>query len=195
MTRALVIVVSTLVIGLWLPVPVHAGQAAEPTPSIPADYVIGPGDILSVVFWRDNEMSLEVVVRPDGKISMPLLYDVDASGLTPEQLRKRLSEAASELIEAPNVAVVVKAINSRFVYITGKVGKPGPYPIQGSLNVMQLIATAGGVAEYANSKNIVIMRSEGGQAKSFKFNYKDVINQRRVDQNILLKPGDTVVVP
>jgi polysaccharide export outer membrane protein len=181
--------------------PVHAaGQSAGPAPSeagidIPADYVIGPGDVLSIVFWRDNEMSQEVVVRPDGKISMPLLNDVDAAGRTPEQLRRRLSEAASELIEAPSVAVVVKAINSRFVYITGKVAKAGPYPIQGSLSVLQLIATAGGVAEYANSKNIVIMRSEGGQTKSFKFNYKDVINQRRVEQNILLKPGDTVVVP
>jgi polysaccharide export outer membrane protein len=159
------------------------------------DYVIGPGDVLSIVFWRDNEMSQEVVVRPDGKISMPLLNDVDAAGRTPEQLRSRLSEAASELIEAPSVAVVVKAINSRFVYITGKVLKAGPYPIQGSLSVLQLIATAGGVAEYANSKNIVIMRSEGGQTKSFKFNYKEVIHQRRVEQNILLKPGDTVVVP
>jgi polysaccharide export outer membrane protein len=195
------LVLTSLVVVLWFPMPVDAAeQSGGPAPGeavvdIPADYVIGPGDVLSIVFWRDNEMSQEVVVRPDGKISMPLLNDVDAAGRTPEQLRGRLSAAASELIEGPNVAVVVKAINSRFVYITGKVAKPGPYPIQGSLNVLQLIATAGGVAEYANSKNIVIMRSEGGQTKSFKFNYKDVIRQLRVEQNILLKPGDTVVVP
>ena len=162
---------------------------------MPADYVIGPGDVLAIVFWRDEQLSLDVVVRPDGKISMPLLNDIDAAGLTPEQLRHKVLEAASKLIEGPNVAVVVKAINSRLVYITGKVTKAGPYPIIGSLNVLQLIATAGGLQEYADSKNIVIMRVRSNQTQSFKFNYKEVVSQRQLQRNIQLLPGDTVVVP
>lgn len=168
---------------------------ASPAAVVPAGYVIGPDDVLSIVFWRDKEMSADVVVRPDGKISLPLLNDVQAAGLTPEQLRAKLTEAAGKLMEEPTVAVGVKEIHSRKVFITGNVAKPGTYPLSGDMNVLQLIALAGGLAEYADSKNIVIMRNAGGQAESFKFNYKDVVKQKNVQQNILLKPGDTVVVP
>jgi len=162
---------------------------------IPPGYVIGADDILTIVFWRDKEMSAEVGVRPDGKISLPLLNDVDAGGLTPEQLRERLTEAAGKLIEDPNVSVIVKTINSRKVFVTGQVGKPGPYPLSAPSTVLQLLATAGGVLEYAKSKDIRIMRTEGGKQVSYKFNYKDVIEGKNLKQNIELKPGDTVIVP
>ena len=175
--------------GATLPAP------APPPAVVPPGYVIGPDDVLQIVFWRDKEMSADVVVRPDGKISMPLLNDVQAAGLTPEQLRAKLTEAAGKLMEEPTVGVGVKEIHSRKVFITGNVAKPGTYPLSGDMNVLQLIALAGGLAEYADSKNIVVMRNEGGQAQSFKFNYKDVVKQKNVQQNILLKPGDTVVVP
>lgn len=172
-----------------------AASIPPATTPLPAGYVIGPDDLLSVVFWRDKDMSAEVVVRPDGKISLPLLNDVVAAGLTPEQLRVQITEAAGKLLAEPSATVVVKEIHSRKVYITGNVGKPGTYPLSGDMTVLQLIALAGGLAEYADAKNIVIMRTEGGQAQSFKFNYKDVVKQKNVQQNILLKPGDTVVVP
>ena len=161
----------------------------------PSDYVIGPDDVLIVVFWREKEMSTEVTVRPDGKISLPLLNDVQASGFTPEQLRVKLGEAASKFIEEPTVTIVVKQINSRKVFVTGQVNKPGPYPLSGPTTVLQQIATAGGLLEYANSKNILIMRTENGRAVSFKFNYKDVSKGKNLKQNIELKPGDTIIVP
>lgn len=169
--------------------PVPAGA------SLPAGYVIGPDDVLSIVFWRDKDMSAEVVVRPDGKISLPLVNDIQAAGTTPEQLRVLLEEAAGKVIKEPNATVVVKTINSRKVYITGNVLKPGTYPLTGELTVLQLIAVAGGLQEYADSKNIVVMRREDGRDHHFKFNYKDVTKQKKLEQNIALKPGDTVVVP
>jgi polysaccharide export outer membrane protein len=106
-----------------------------------------------------------------------------------------LTAAAEKLVTDPNTTVVVKEIHSRKVFITGNVGKSGTYPLSGDMNVLQLIALAGGLAEYADAKNIVVMRNEAGRTQSFKFNYKDVVKQKNVEQNILLKPGDTVVVP
>src|SRR5262249_4932412 len=148
-----------------------------------------------IVFWRDKDMSTEVAVRPDGKISLPLLNDILAAGLTPETLRQNLTKAASKFIEDPTVTVVVKEINSRKVFITGQVTKPGPYSLTGPTTVVQLIAMAGGLQEYADGKNITIMRTENGKPASFKFNYKDVLHGRNLKQNIELKPGDTVIVP
>jgi polysaccharide export outer membrane protein len=162
---------------------------------LPPGYVIGPEDVLAIVFWRDKDMSADVVVRPDGKISLPLLNDVQAAGSTPDQLRARLAEAAGKFIAEPNTTVVVKEIHSRKVFITGNVAKAGTYPLSGEMNVLQLIALAGGLAEYADTKNIVVMRKEGDRTQAFKFNYKDVIKQKNVQQNIALKPGDVVVVP
>lgn len=164
-------------------------------PALPSDFVIGPGDVLAIVFWRDKEISSEVAVRPDGKISLPLLNDVQAAGLTPDQLRDHLVKAAAVFIAEPSATVVVREINSRKVFITGNVGKPGAYPLTAPMNVMQLIATAGGLLEYANGSKILIMRTEGGRSVTYRFNYKDVSKGKNLKQNIELKPGDTVVVP
>jgi polysaccharide biosynthesis/export protein len=163
--------------------------------TLPTGYLIGADDVLSIVFWRDKDMSVDVVVRPDGRISLPLLNDIQAAGQTPEQLRLQLEKAAAKYIAEPNATVVVKTINSRKVYITGNVVKPGTYPLTGEMSVLQLIAVAGGLQEYADSKKIVVMRKEGGRDQHFSFNYKDVIRQKGLDQNISLKSGDTVVVP
>ena len=178
--------------------PVDSANASPTIPAgvpLPAGYVVGPEDVLSVVFWRDKEMSADVVVRPDGKISLPLLNDVQAAGLTPDQLRAQLADAAGKFVAEPNATVVVKEIHSRKVFITGNVAKAGTYPLSGEMNVLQLIALAGGLAEYADAKNIVVMRKEGDGTHAFKFNYKDVIKQKNVQQNIQLMPGDVVVVP
>jgi polysaccharide export outer membrane protein len=126
---------------------------------------------------------------------MPLLNDVQAAGLTPEQLREVLNKAAEAHIKVPEVTVVVKAINSRKVYIMGQVAKPGPYPLLGPTTVMQMIATAGGLHEFADADNITILRTENGKEVAFRFNYKDVQKRRNLKQNILLKPGDTIIVP
>jgi polysaccharide export outer membrane protein len=163
--------------------------------TLPPGYVIGPDDVLTVVFWREKDMSAEVTVRPDGKISLPLLNDIDAAGITPEQLRLSLEKAAGKLMSEPNASVSVKTINSRKVYITGNVMKPGTFPLTGEMTVLQVIALAGGLQEYADSKNIVILRKVDGREQSFKFNYKDVTKQKHPEQNIALKPGDTVIVP
>jgi polysaccharide export outer membrane protein len=161
----------------------------------PSDYVIGPEDALSVFFWRDKELSADVIVRPDGKISLPLLNDVQAAGFTPEQLRVKLIENARRYIEDPNATVVVRQINSRKVFITGEVQKPGPYVLAAPTTVLQLISMAGGLREYADGKKIVVMRTVDGHPTGFRFNYKEVINRRNLRQNIELKPGDTVIVP
>jgi len=176
--------------------PAKPNATAAPAPVVtPPDYVIGPDDVLDVVFWRDKDMSAEVAVRPDGKISLPLLNDVQAAGLTPPQLRDRLTEEAHRYVEDPNLTVVVKQINSRKVFITGQVQKPGPYALSGPTTVLQLIAMSGGVLEYAHSKKIVVMRTENGRQVSYPFNYNDVISRKNLRQNIELKPGDTVIVP
>jgi polysaccharide export outer membrane protein len=182
------------------PAPPSGAQPATPpgTPGVqpPADYVIGPEDVLAVLFWRDKDLSADnVAVRPDGKISLPLLNDVDAAGLTPDQLRDRITEAAKQYVEDPTVTVIVKVINSRKVFVTGQVLKPGPYPIAGPTTVLQMLALAGGLSEFADSKKIAIMRSEGGKTVSLRFNYNDVVKGKNLQQNILLKPGDTIVVP
>jgi polysaccharide export outer membrane protein len=174
------------------PAPAPVVNAGVPTPE---DYVIGSDDILGIVFWRDKDMTTDVQVRPDGKISLPLLNDVQAAGLTPEQLRTSIRDKADTLLEDPTVSVVVKAINSRRVYITGQVGKPGIYALSDSTTVLQLIAMAGGVGEYADSKKIQIVRTENGKPTSHKFNYQDFVKGKNVSQNIELKPGDTVIVP
>jgi polysaccharide export outer membrane protein len=196
----------TALLALAVAAPTYAqqapnGNAAKPPVKVPAgvptpaDYVIGPDDVLTVVFWRDKDMTSEVTVRPDGKITLPLLNDVQASGLTPDQLRAQLTESASKLFEDPTVVVVVKEINSRKVFVTGNVSKPGVYELSAPTTVLQMIATAGGLLEYAKAKDIRIMRTENGKPVSLKFNYKDVSQGKKLEQNILLKPGDTVIIP
>jgi polysaccharide export outer membrane protein len=175
--------------------PAAADRGSTAASAVRPDYIIGPDDVLTIVFWRDKDMSGDVVVRPDGKISVPLLREIEAAGSTPEQLRARLVEAATRYLEEPDATVVVKEIRSRNVFITGNVAKPGTYPLTTGMKVLQCIALAGGVLEYADTKNIVVIRNESGRQQYHKFNYNDVIRQKRTEQNRELKPGDTIVVP
>jgi polysaccharide biosynthesis/export protein len=175
--------------------PAKPAAAPAETAPLPPGYVIGPEDVLSVVYWKDKDMSADVAVRPDGKISLPLLNDIQAAGLTPAALRDRLTEESKRYLEDPNVTVVVKQINSRKVFVVGEVGKPGPYALATPTTVLQLLATVGGLRDYADSKKIVIIRNEGGKQTRFRFNYKDVTAGKDLRQNIELMPGDTVIVP
>jgi len=171
-----------------------ASAAVTVAPPLPT-YVIGPSDVLSIVFWREKELSSDVLVRPDGNITLPLLNDVRAAGLTPAQLRERIQTEARRFVEDPSPTVVVKEIHSRVVYITGQVDKPGPYPLGTHTTVLQLIATAGGLKEYADGRNILVSRSENGRQLTFAFDYQDLLKHKNFRQNIELSPGDTVVVP
>jgi polysaccharide export outer membrane protein len=170
-----------------------AGSAAVTPP--PPDYTIGVGDVLNIVFWRNMELSGEVVVRPDGKVTVPLVKDVSAVGLTPAQLQSELETAAKRFIQEPDVTVSVRTINSRKVYIQGYVARPAAYQLTGPTTVLQFLALAGGVLEFAKADEILIIRSENGKSTSFKFNYNDVKRAKNLAQNIELKPGDTVIVP
>jgi polysaccharide biosynthesis/export protein len=172
-----------------------AAEATVQGVAVPADYVIGPDDVLQVVFWQEKDLSAEVVVRPDGRISLPLINEVQASGTTPAQLRTAIMQAASRFVTDPSLTIFVKTINSRKVFVMGMVTKPGPYPLNDSMTILQMLATAGGLAEYAKANEIVVMRTEQGQTKSFKFNYNDVRKGKNLQQNIALRPGDTIVVP
>ena len=163
--------------------------------AIPRSYVIGPEDVLGIVYWRDKEMSTDARVRPDGRIALPLINEVQAAGLTPEELQKKITEESKKYMEDASITIVVREINSLKIFITGQVGKPGTYPLTSSMTVIQLIALAGGLNEYANAKNIMIMRKDGDKQVSLKFNYKEVAAGKKLEQNIELKAGDTVVVP
>jgi polysaccharide export outer membrane protein len=177
-----------------------AAQTAAPPKSVqgadlPADYVIGAEDQLGIVFWRDADMSADVTVRPDGIITLPLIGDLRVIGLAPDALRLQIQREAATYVNDANVTVIVKLVNSRKVFITGQVTRPGEYPLTASRNVMQLIALAGGLTEYADAKNIKIMRGAQGQTTVFNFNYREVERAKNLAQNIVLKPGDTLIVP
>jgi polysaccharide biosynthesis/export protein len=160
-----------------------------------ADYVIGPTDVLSIVVWGERDLSSEVTVRPDGKISLPLINDVVAAGLTPEQLRRRLTDGARRFVESPEVTVVVRQVNNNRAFITGQIAHSGPYVLSGPTTVLQLIAMAGGFTDFADKKHVLITRVENGAQRAFTFNYDDVVKRQDMRQNLILKAGDTVVVP
>jgi polysaccharide export outer membrane protein len=177
------------------PAAAHAGAGAARAAEASADYIIGPSDVLNIVFWREKELSSEVLVRPDGKISMPLLNDVMAAGLTPEQLRRTLADAAKRYIEDPVVTVVVKQINNNRVFVMGQVRNPGPFVLTGPTTVLQALAMAGGFTDFADRGHVLVTRVENGAQSTFTFNYDTVVRKGDLSGNLLLKAGDTIVVP
>ena len=173
------------------PAPAPAGSLVTP----PGDYVIGVGDVLSISYYKEKDMTGDYIVRPDGKITLPLLNDLDASGMTTDQLREKLTKESVKYFVDPSITVGVRTINSRKVFIAGGVNKPGAYDLLVPLDVFSLISVAGGLKEYADGKNIVVIRTEGGKQRPLKFNYKEVLAGKNLEQNIPLKPGDRVAVP
>jgi polysaccharide export outer membrane protein len=179
--------------------PKAAQPAADPTATggvaTPEDYVIGPEDVLVVTFWRDDTMSGETLVRPDGKITLRLLGDILAGGLTTPQLGEVLRKAAAKYLEDATVTVVVKQINSRRVTVIGEVARQGEFKLNGPMTVLQAIGQAGGVTEYADKANISVIRTVNGVPKALPFDYEAIMRGRKLEQDIPLKPGDKVVVP
>jgi polysaccharide biosynthesis/export protein len=180
--------------------PVFPQQPPPPAPS-PAtpgqQFVIGLEDVLSIIVWKEPELSVkEVVVRPDGQISLPLVNDIRASGLTPRQLQDAIAEKLKEFVASPNVTVTVIKIMSQTVSLVGEVAKPGIYTLGSPMTVLDLLARSGGFRESAKLKKIKIVRKGAeGATEQFSFNYRDVSSGKNLDQNIALKNGDVVIVP
>lgn len=173
-----------------------AGNGAPIKPVIEGQgYVIGATDTITVSVWKEPELTLSLVVRPDGMISIPLLGDVTAAGLTPMQLSMALTEKLRKYVNEPQVTIIVNSINSRIIYLVGEVNRAGTYPMLPNMTVLMALSGAGGFSQFANTKKIYVLRFEGGVQKKFPFNYKEVIKGKRPEENIMLKPGDTIVVP
>jgi len=178
--------------------PTASGDAPkQPASAAAADgnYVIGAQDVLDISVWKEPEVSRVVPVRPDGKISLPLLNDVQAAGLTPAMLAAQITESLKKYVTSPQVTVIVTTINSQRVYISGEVLKPGAYPMLPGMTVMQALTSAAGFTPFAKMKSIYVLREENGKRTKYPFNYKQVVNGKNTDQDIELKAGDTIVVP
>ena len=160
------------------------------------DYLIGAGDTIQVSVWNEKEASVpSVVVRPDGKITVPLIKDVEVAGLTPRQAEAAITEGLGKFINDPNVTVVIATINSKKVYLIGAVKKEGTLPYTYGMTVMQALSEAGGLTDYAKRKRIYVLRTENGREYRLDFNYEEVIRGERMEQNVVLLAGDTVVIP
>jgi polysaccharide biosynthesis/export protein len=158
------------------------------------DYVIGADDTLHISVWKEPDLSEQLPVRPDGKISMPLLNDVQAAGLTPLQLKDSITERLKKYIADPHVTVVVLAMNSRRIFVTGEVLHSGPMTLLPHMTVLQALSQAG-FTQFANPKAIYLLRTQNGKQEKLPFNYKEVVKGNHPEENIELKPGDTLVVP
>ena len=179
--------------------PKDKGKAADPTQSqqasgASADYVIGPDDSLHISVWKEQELTEAVPVRPDGKISMPLLGDVQAAGLTPTQLADSITEKLKKYISDPRVTIVVTDMKSQRIYVLGEVLHTGPMPLLPDMTVLQALASAG-FTQFANTKGIYILRAENGKQAKIPVPYKQLLRGEAINQNIMLRPGDTIVVP
>lgn len=165
-------------------------------PVVPdANYVIGADDLLDISVWKEAELTRSVPVRPDGKISLPLLNDVQAAGKTPTQLAANLTESLRRYVTDPQVTVIVTAINSQRIYLLGEVTHAGAYPLLPSMTVLQALSSAGGPTQYAHLQKIYVLRESDGSQTKLRFNYKDFLNGRNPEQNVALKVGDTIIVP
>jgi polysaccharide export outer membrane protein len=159
-----------------------------------SDYVIGADDMLHISVWKEPDLTETLPVRPDGKISMPLLNDVTAAGLTPLQLKDSITEKLRKYVTDPRVTVAVTAMNSRRVFVTGEVNHSGPITLLPNMTMLQALSQAG-FTQFANTKAIYLLRNENGKQDRIPFNYKEVVKGNHPEQNIYLKPGDTIVVP
>jgi polysaccharide biosynthesis/export protein len=165
------------------------------SPADNANYKIGEQDVLNITVWKEPQLSGPVVVRPDGKISVPLIDEVTAAGLTPMELQDLLLEKFRPFLTVPKVSVSIREVNSRKVYVIGQVNHAGTFHINSNTTVLQVLTDAGGLRDYANPKKIYVMRTVNGKPVKFPFHYDAVLKGQHYEENILLQPGDTIVVP
>jgi polysaccharide export outer membrane protein len=174
-----------------------AGQQAALTPATPSmtdSYVIGASDVIGVAVFKDPTLSSSLLVRPDGMISMPLLGDIKASGKTPVQLADEIAAKLKKYMQDPNVTVILNQINSKKVFLIGEIGKTGPIEMTPGMTLLEAIATGGGLSQYANAKKIYILRTEAGKQQKIPVQYKQAL-KGDLSLNLILNPGDTIVVP
>lgn len=167
----------------------------SPTEVREKPYLIGPNDVLNIYVWKEAELTRDVTVMPDGRITFPLIGEIVAQGRTVGDLTKSIKERLEKYVTAPEVTVIVKESRSRTIYVIGKVARPGPYPLAPGMTVLQALSTAGGFTEWADTKNILIVRRVHEKEIQLRFNYKDFVSGENLDKNILLRPNDTIVVP
>lgn len=171
----------------------------DKVPGVPAttnpNYLIGPEDVLDITVWKEPDVSRVVPVRPDGRISLPLINDVQAAGLSPEQLATALAEKMGKFLNKPQVTVIVTAINSQRVFVVGEVLRAGAFPLLPGMTVLQALASAGGFTTFADVKKIHVMRVRDGKQVQLAFSYREVLRGEKPEQNITLEPGDTIIVP
>jgi polysaccharide export outer membrane protein len=169
-------------------------MAAE-TAAVEPNYLLGPEDLLKVAVWKDEHLTQETVVRPDGMITFPLIGDVAAAGRTAEDVRNEIAKRLSKYLPNPNVTVTVLKVLSYRIYVLGRVNKPGEFLVGHHTDVLQALSMAGGLTPYASENDIKIMRRSGGDQQVFTFRYGDMQKERDLKQNILLQRGDVVMVP
>ncbi|MFZ0759032.1 MAG: polysaccharide biosynthesis/export family protein [Candidatus Sulfotelmatobacter sp.] len=204
MKLACLVLLGLVTIGMWAqddpgenvgkPGKAAAPEAHSAFRAGPGDYIIGDDDMLHITVWKEPDLTATLPVRPDGKISLPLLNDVPAAGLTPMQLGASITAKLKKYIDDPRVTVVVTAMNSQRIFVTGEVTHTGAMPLLPNMTMLQALASAG-FTQFANLKAIYLLRMENGRETKIRFNYKDVIKGRGGQQNLVLKPGDTIVVP
>jgi len=173
-----------------------AGQETLPSGNEKeAEYIVGLGDQLQIMVWKEPELTQTLSVRIDGRISLPLIGDVEAAGKTIRDLKKILEEKYAAVIAEPAVSVMLAQSKSWRYYIIGKVAHPGQFPIDYPITVLQAIAQSGGFLEWAKTENISIVRRDGGRETIVPFNYEALVNGKDLQQNALVKPGDTIIIP
>jgi len=192
--KAAVLALAIVTWGIPVPNALAQSDGAGKDSGAPPDYVIGADDTLRISVWKEPDLSENLPVRPDGKISMPLLNDIQAAGLTPLQLRDSITEKLKKYVADPRVTVVVTAMTSQRVFVSGEVVHSGPIVLLPHMTMLQVLGQAG-FTQFANVKGIYLLRTENGKQVKLPFNYKEVVKGNHPEQNIALKPGDTVVVP
>jgi polysaccharide biosynthesis/export protein len=184
--------------------PDATAQKTKPTGAVPtasqvqvndAEYKIGAQDVLRIDVWKEEQLSRAVPVRPDGKVTLPLLNDLQAVGLTPMQLADVISQGLKKYITSPQVTVTVTEFNSRRIYVTGEVLRAGAFPLLPNMTVLQALSSSGGFTQFARMKKIYVLRVEDGKQMKLPFNYREVVDGKKPEQNILLQPSDVIVVP
>jgi polysaccharide export outer membrane protein len=204
-TRSCLMILGCTFMAAWLPAQEPVKNVAQAPSAKTADatakpmgegeYKIGPQDVLRIDVWKEPDISRAIPVRPDGKISLPLLNDIAAAGLTTTELAGSIREGLKKFINNPQVTVTLMEINSRRVYCTGEVLKPGALSLLPNMTALQALSSCGGFTQFAKIKSIYILRVEDGKQVQHPFNYKDVVKGKKPEDNVLLQPGDVLVVP
>jgi len=194
-TRCAKVTAALALCAVFFQIPAHAQDESAPSASGRPPYTVNPGDILLVSVWKELDLQQEVVVRPDGAFSFPLTGDIQAEGKSVAQIRQALAERLSKYIPDPVVTVMARDLGGNKVYILGQVNRPGEFRATGQMDVMQALAMGGGMTAFAQVGDIKVLRRINGKLVAIRFDYKDIEKGKRLEQNILLQPGDVVVVP